>query len=97
MAQLALFASPSSPRAPRLYESIWLQLRWRQVCVLSVADEAAVRRIKRGISKEKDQDEGFKLLNNLEKFYLKFSWNEKTMELKVELLSKQGVGLMRPE
>lgn len=43
------------------------------------------------ISKEKDMDEGFKMLNSEERFYLKFSFDPKKSELKIELTSRLGI------
>lgn len=75
-------------RQQRLYEKVWTDLRKTQSVTLVLSDGALLPRIKRGISKEKDLDTGFKLIND-EKFYLKYEWNATNNELKIELLTNR--------
>jgi hypothetical protein len=78
-------------RPPRVYEPIWKTLRTHKRCVLSVVDARLVPRIKRMIIKEKCNDQGFKLINEIEAAYLRFSWDEEKRELTVLLESKFGL------
>ena len=85
--------APNFNRKPRTYEVIWRQLRYSptHVCVLRLADAAFLPRVKRMISKEKDRDIGFKLINEVERQHLKFTWNQEKKELKVELTNRFGI------
>jgi hypothetical protein len=70
---------------------VWKLLRSKKKAVLTVAHHDFLPRIKRMISKEKDMDEGFKILNELEKFRLKYEWNEELKQLTVTLVGKYGL------
>lgn len=79
-------------RPLRVYEQVWKNLKVPpHICILEVVDEEFVPRIKRMVMKEKDMDLGFKVINEVEKFRLKFSWCKERMQLTVELTAKYGV------
>lgn len=75
----------------RTYQGIWLKLRSEQRVVIELVDKVFYTRVKKMIIKEKCLDEGFKLINEVEKFRLSFSWNEEKKEMTVVLASKFGV------
>lgn len=79
------------PHKSRTYRPIWDHLRKHHKCVLSVVDAGFVPRIKRMISKEKDEDIGFKLLNQVERLYLQFSFDPEAMELTIVLRGRFGI------
>jgi hypothetical protein len=79
------------PRKPRLYEPVWKHLKLNKKAVLAVAHKDVVPHIKRMISKEKDSDDGFKLINELESHKLQFSWDQDKLELTVTLTQKYGL------
>lgn len=85
--------SGKSTRPPRRYGEIWKMLRHdpSHTCTLELTHQAFVPRIKRMISKEKDLDVGFKLVQEIEKFRLKFDWNEGKKELTIRLVSRLGL------
>jgi len=84
----------------RAYQGIWIQLKnsKEHKVVLEVVDSCYVPRIIRMVSKEKDQDNGFKLLNHTALIRLKTSWNEERKELTLmlkarhDLVSIKGTG-----
>ena len=81
-----------SNRPLRAYEGIWRKLRYTQKCVISVTDVVFVARIKRMISKEKCMDKGFAVLNDsVEVPFLKFTWDGKSKELTIELITRYGL------
>jgi hypothetical protein len=84
----------SKPRPLRTYEGIWRELRNTRKVVLVLIDPGFYPRIKRMIIKEKCMDQGFKLLNEIEKYNLKFDWVEKDKKLTVQLVSRFGVSDM---
>lgn len=75
----------------RAYESIWKQLKKRQTCVLEVIDPIFVTRIKKMIIKEKCRDLGFKVINEVDRYVLKFSWSQESKELTIKLVSRYGL------
>lgn len=79
-------------RKQRTYEGIWRALRSPpHMVTLEIIDPLLVPRIKRMISKEKDMDTGFKLLNGQEWLFLEFSWCAEKLELQVVLKSRFGL------
>ncbi len=82
-------------RPPRVYQPIWSRLRKQGRCELAVVDQKFVPRIKKAISKEKNLDDGFKLLNAVENFYLTFEYLKEKKILVVELKSRFGLTEMQ--
>lgn len=78
-------------RPLRTYQAIWLQLRTTQECVIEVLDPAFVPTLKSMIIKEKCRDVGFHLMNEVERFYLRFDWDGESKKLTVHLKSKHGL------
>ena len=51
----------------------------------------AVKRLKKAVIKEKDEDKAFKMMNDHDKFRLKITYDKKRQRLKFELLQKYGL------
>lgn len=85
--------SASSPSTPyvRAYKPTWDKLRKDKVVVLHIANPMFLQRIKRMISKEKNTDPGFRLLNEVEFCRLVFEYDAKKQELTVRLTSRLGI------
>lgn len=81
----------ATSRPQRLYYPAWKKLRKEGKVTLSVVDAAFLSRIKRMISKEKDMDIGFKLLNDVEKPRLVFTWDSEKLELEIKLVGKYNI------
>ena len=80
-----------SASCERAYAPIWKALRKKKTVTVAVLDPIFLSRLKRAVSKEKDEDVGFKLLNDIEKPRLKYEWNEEKGELKISLVSRVGL------
>lgn len=78
-------------RPLRTYEGIWKELRKKQVIVLVLVDHEFRTRIKRMIIKEKCMDKGFAIINTVERYHLRFQWDESKSELTVRLVSRFGL------
>lgn len=78
-------------RAPRAYEPVWKLLRQKGKVTLEIADPVFVNRIKRMISKEKDMDTGFKILNELESPRLRYKYDPEKRELEIRLIARYGI------
>jgi hypothetical protein len=87
-----MMSSSSSSRPLRVYEAAWLQLRQHKHVVLTVTHETFMPRIKRMISKEKDMDDCFALLNDLHKPRLYFTWKPEEHKLYIELKTRFDLG-----
>jgi hypothetical protein len=74
----------------RKYEPIWERLKNRDTVLLDVAP-IFVKRVKRMVSKEKDMDLGFKLLNEDERFVLRFSYEAGKQQLRIKLIPRFGI------
>ena len=80
----------------RKYEPVWTALKHSQVVTLEVHPKL-LPRVKKAIIKEKNIDLGFKVMNELENLFLKFTVIEipdvqNKVHLKVEL--KQSLGIV---
>jgi hypothetical protein len=80
-------------RELRKYEAVWNRIRdgKKHSCTLADVHPAFLKRVKKAVSKEKDADKGFKLLNDHDHFYLEFDYNRDTQVLIIRL--KQSLGL----
>ena len=76
---------------PRLYQPIWEEIKKRDKCFILVVNPGMVSTVKRGVIKEKDQDLGFKILNDTDKLKLQISYDEKTGEMRFELTNGLGM------
>lgn len=81
----------SNPRPRRTYEPVWLKLRKEHRCILVLKHDVLLPRIKRMISKEKHMDDGFKILNPDDNYFLVFTFDREKKELLIELTSKLGI------
>ena len=82
---------------PRTYEIVWKKLKNSPdlSVIICVIDPVFLSNIKRMISKEKDMDIGFKMINEVDRYKLKFEWNENSRELTARLVTKYGVSLVK--
>jgi len=78
-------------RVLRTYEPIWLRIRAREKCVVKVENEVIAGRVKRMVIKEKWRDEGFKLMQEVERFTLDISYDAEKKELTFTLRSRLGL------
>ena len=79
---------------PRKYLVIWNKIKNNEVCKIECHPNS-VRTIKTGVIKEKHRDEGFKILNEVERFFLDISIEDipgkNVMEITFRLKSKFGL------
>lgn len=74
----------------RKYTCIWTRIKQRETVDLKVAP-IFVANVKRMVSKEKDMDRGFKLMNEHDFFKLIFIYDRNTQVLRIKL--KQRIGI----
>lgn len=74
----------------RKYQAIWLKLK-KNLEVEIECHPVIWKRVKRGVSKEKDEDLAFKVMNDTDSLFLKIEYNEKTHRGK--FLLKQRIGI----
>lgn len=75
---------------PRLYQPVWEEIKKKGRAVLSVHPVMAAR-VKKAVSKEKDMDTGFKVLNDHDHFYLRVSYDKDRKRMTFVL--KQSIGI----
>jgi hypothetical protein len=87
----SLFLKELPIRTLRVYEGVWLELRRKKVLTIDVIDPGFVPRINRMLSKEKNADVGFALLNEDIPVRIRYSWNEKKKKLTMKLVRLHGL------
>jgi hypothetical protein len=80
-------------RELRKYEVVWNRIRDSKRHSITLADvhPAFLQRVKKAVSKEKHMDEGFKLINDHDHFYLVYDYDRDKRTLVITL--KQSLGL----
>ena len=75
----------------RAYQVVWEKIKTSPDApvVLQLIDPGFLSRVKRAISKEKDEDIRFKRQQNMPK-YLHYTWDEQTCRLTVQLLTEMA-------
>ena len=74
----------------RLYEPVWKRLKDSESVNLKVCP-ALLKRVKRGISKEKDEDLSFKVFNTDDRWRLIMDYCAETQILSVSLEGQTGL------
>lgn len=75
------------------YKPIWDELKKSQVVTLELQSPVYVNRVQKAISKCKHGDYGFKIINEIERYVLKFSKQEVNgkCELTIRLVSRLNI------
>lgn len=79
----------------RKYQRIWLLLKSKEVAVLE-CHPAIWPKIKRMVSKEKDEDLAFKIINDHDTFKLEFSYDEELRRGTIRIKQTINIENMRP-
>lgn len=74
----------------RQYEPIWKRIKEQGSAVLE-CPPGAIKRLRKAVIKEKDEDKAFKMMNDHDKFRLQITYDRKRQRLKFELLQKYGL------
>jgi len=79
----------------RTYEPYWREIRYKGFINLQLKHACYVPRVKRMLSKEKDEDTGFRYINKDTTWRLIFTWTDADNKLLVQLQSKNLVSDMQ--
>lgn len=76
-------------RIARKYSEVWNRIKNKDRVILSVTPELE-KRVRKAVIKEKDKDTGFKVMNDVDKFYLDITYDKTRQELVFILKQRYG-------